>query len=93
LWRHLAAGGLDKQEERLLEGLKELKTLRDGKGRWRRFPFYYTLLTLIEIDSPLAREEIRYASKVCERYLKRSHQDDKISRRRNDLIKRALARC
>ena len=91
LWRHLVAGGLEEPQLRLETGLVFLKTRRDGKGRWRNFPFYYTLLALSEIDSPLAIEEMQYSSKVCERYLKRPSQDNGIDQRRRTLIERVLA--
>jgi len=90
LWRHLVAGGLEDPQHRLETGLVFLKTRRDGKGRWRNFPFYYTLLVLSEIDSPSATEEMRYASKVCERYLRRSSPENEITRRRRTLIERIL---
>ena len=93
LWRHLAAGGLKDGEAWLSAGISILKSRRDGKGRWRVFPFYYTLLALSEISLPTAVEEMRYASQACERYLRRSPQDDKYFRRRRALVERVLARC
>lgn len=93
LWRHLAVGGLEDTERRLVAGMKTLKLHRDGNGRWRRFPFYYTLLALSEIDLPSAIEEMRYASPVCERYLKQSPKDDKIVQRRRLLAERILKKC
>lgn len=69
MWRHLAAGGLTNAEARLTEGLRTLKRRRDDSGKWRSFPFYYTLLALCDIDSPLAVEEMKHAAGVCERYL------------------------
>jgi hypothetical protein len=93
LWRHLAVGGLDNQEARLAEGLKALKSYRKQEGEWRRFPFYYTLLALSEIDSPLAVEEMRYAAGRCERYLKRSSGNDIYTKRRRTLSERVLERC
>jgi len=92
LWRHLAVGGLEDAEHRLVAGMKALKLHRDGNGKWRRFPFYYTLLALSEIDLPSAIEEMRYASKVCERYLRRSPKD-KITQRRRLLVERVLEKC
>ncbi len=93
LWRHLVVGGLEDAERRLAAGMKTLKLHRDGNGRWRRFPFYYTLLALSEIDLPSAIEEMRYASPVCERYLRRSSKDDKTARRRRLLAERILEKC
>jgi len=66
-WRHLAAGGLDNGQKRLAVGMKVLKSCRDGEGKWKRYPFYYTLLALSELDLPGAVAELRYAGKICER--------------------------
>lgn len=93
LWRHLAVGGLEHSERRLAAGLKTLKAHRDGSGRWKVFPFHYTLLALSEIDLPTAVKEMRYAAQVCERILKRSAGIDKFAGRRRVLAERILDRC
>jgi len=92
LWRHLAVGGLHDQEALLNAGIKVLKTCRDGTGRWKTFPFYYTLLTLNEIYLPSARDELRHTAPVLERYAKRSASGDKYQQRRKTLAKRILNR-
>ena len=93
LWHHLAVNGLDHSEKRLLNGIKTLKSYRKGNGEWGRFPFYYTLLVLSEIDLKPAIDEIRYAAPACEQRLKRVKSDNKYSCRRQDLLKRVLAKC
>jgi hypothetical protein len=93
LWRHLAAGGVDRAERRLAEGLAILKARRLDGGRWRTFPFDYTLLALAEIDLPQAIEEMRHAAPVLERRLRRTGKPDRFSRRRRALAERVLARC
>jgi hypothetical protein len=93
LWRHLAVNGLDHSEKRLLNGIKILKSYRKGNGEWGRFPFYYTLLALSEIDLKSAIIEMRYAAPVCEQRLKRVKSNNKYSYRRQDLLKRVLAKC
>ena len=93
LWRHLSAGGLEDAESRLVAGMKALKAHRQGDGRWRRFPFYYTLLALGGIDQPSAAAEIRYAAPVCERYLARPAYSQPFSQRRRLLLERILAKC
>ena len=93
LWRHLSVGGLENGERILAAGIRTLKSLRDGKGRWKRFPFYYTLLILNEIELPAARKEMQYSAQACERLLKRRMKKDRISRRRYILAERILQKC
>jgi hypothetical protein len=94
-WRHLAVGGIkDINPERwLAAGMKRLKSERLGNGKWRRFPFYYTLLALNEIELPAAVAELKYAAPVCERYLKRANRKNKYSQRRRILVERILEKC
>jgi hypothetical protein len=92
-WRHIAAGGLDKNEERLTAGLEVLKSLRAGQGKWRRFPFYYTLLALNEIALKPARDEMRYTAPVLQRYLTRVKHSDKYAERRQILFQEILTKC
>ena len=92
LWRHLAVGGLRQSKRRLAAGLRFLRKYRDGKGKWHRFPFYYTVLALSEIEGKLAKDEIHYVAPVCERLLNRYKAMDKIARRRRMLLERILSR-
>jgi hypothetical protein len=69
-----------------------LREHRDGSGRWRRFPFYYALLALSEMDGRKAVEEIRYAAPGLERMLRRSARGGRYDRRRRALAERVLAR-
>jgi len=89
-WRNLAAGGLKNQKKRLELGMKFLNKHRDGKGRWRKMPFYYTLLALSEIKSPLAKQELAYAAPGLEKLLKRFKDKDKYEKRRRKLIEKIL---
>lgn len=93
LWRHLAVGGLTHPMRRLDAGLKVLKKYRDGAGKWHRFPFYYTLLALNEIDKKQAIDEMRYAAPVCEAILKRYKIKNKIATRRRMLLEKILTKC
>jgi hypothetical protein len=93
LMRYLAAGGLADSEKRLNAHIAVLSQHRDSQGRWRRFPFYYTLLALSETDLPAAVEEIRYAAPACERFLRRSPKDDLFAPRRRAVVERVLTRC
>ena len=85
---HIAIG-----ERLLTAGVKSLRALRNGKGRWRVFPFHYTLLALSEMDLPGAAREMQYAGQSLERLLKRSDGGDKYDGRRRMLAERVLARC
>jgi len=87
-WRHMAAGGLKNQKKRLGLGMKYLKKLRDGKGRWKGMPFYYTLLALNEIKIPLAKKELEYAAPGLEKLINRFN--DKYGKRRRRLIEKIL---
>ena len=95
VWRHLAVGGLQDVDHDLwlTAGMKALRAHRDGSGKWRRFPFHYTLLALSEIDHPLVIKEMRYVAPACEQYLKRSSKDDKFAARRRVLAERILDKC
>jgi hypothetical protein len=93
LWRNLAAGGMKGGEARLAAGIKVLKAHRSDGGRWRRFPFHYTLLALADTDLPAAVAEMRYAAPALERSLNRGGRDDTFSERRALLAERVLARC
>jgi hypothetical protein len=92
LWRHLAVGGLNKSRKRLGAGLKVLRKYRDGNGKWRRFPFYYTLLALSEIDDERAIDEMRYAAPVCERLVRRYRAISRLAVRRRMVLERVLAK-
>lgn len=90
LWRHLAVGGLDRHEERLQKGISTLHPRRDGKGGWRAFPFWYTVLLLSEIDLPSAKAELRYAASELERAIA-GRAATRYAHRRRSLATRALA--
>ena len=88
LWRHLAVGGLEDPKRRLEKGMEALKLHRDGNGKWKRFPFYYTLLALSEINSPSAISEMNYAAPVLIKIMKRKVGNNKISERRRVLVEK-----
>lgn len=84
-WRNLTAGGLKNQKKRLEMGMKYLNKMRDGKGRWNRLPYYYTLLALSEIDSPSAKAELEYARQGLEKLVRRAVKGNKYQTRRRKL--------
>jgi hypothetical protein len=88
--RYLAAGALDDAEGRLAAHLQTLSQYHDGRGRWKRFPFYYTLLALSEMTLPAAIAEMRYAAPACERSLRR-WAEGQFTARQKTLLERVLA--
>jgi len=91
LWRHLAAGGLDSAVPRFRDGLRVLADCRSDNGRWIRFPFFYTLLALSEMDPPEARRELRWAAPAAERSLRALRGTGTYRWRRRAVLERALA--
>ena len=92
VWRHLLAGGLDRQDERLQRGVKHLRSARDGQGEWRKFPFWYTVLALTDIDAPDAKRELKYAAPLLERAASRAAGSTTAAKRRQTLAGRELDR-
>ena len=90
LWRNLLAGGLDRREERLRRGASHLRSMRDGEHQWRRFPFWYTVLALAEMDSAEAKAELKYAAPALERAASRAVPSAVYARRRHELAVRTL---
>ena len=89
-WRNLLAGGLNRREERLQHGVVHLRSMRDGDDGWRKFPFWYTVLALSEIDTGEAKVELKYAAPALERAAIRAVPSAVYARRRHELATRAL---
>ena len=90
LWRNLLAGGLNRQEERLQAGASHLRSARDDEHGWRKFPFWYTVLALSEMDSPEAKSELTHAAPALERAANRAVPSAVYARRRHELAVRTL---
>lgn len=90
LWRHMAVGGLGDYGRHLDEGIGVLAGHEDGAGAWRRFPFYYSLLALSEVDTPNARRAVAYALPECERRLGSVRRNTPFGTRRYRLLSRIL---
>jgi hypothetical protein len=90
LWRNLLAGGLDRREERLRRGALHLRSIRDGEHGWRKFPFWYAVLALSEMDNREAKAELKYASPALERAAGRAVPSAVYARRRHELACRTL---
>ena len=86
----MASGGLGDYARHLDEGIGVLMSHEDGAGAWRRFPFYYTLLALSEVDTPNARRARSYALPECERRLKSIRRNPPFGVRRYRLLSRIL---
>ena len=92
LWRNLLSGGLSRGQERLQRGALHLRSVRDGEEGWRRFPFWYTVLALSEMDTAEAKAELKYAAPALERTANRPAATAVYARRRQELAARALSR-
>ena len=90
MWRHLSVSDMRGAEARLDAGMKTLRQSRAGDGRWRKFPFYYTLLALMDIDLKTARDELHYTTPLCESLLKRGPSAGKYDERRRKLMDKVL---
>lgn len=92
-WRHLLAGGLDHQEQRLANGLTLLRQARLGNGSWRSFPSWYALWALLEMEGAAARAELEYAAPRLERYLQHPPRAGSVyTTRHMEIARRALER-
>ncbi|OGN90129.1 MAG: hypothetical protein A2Y88_02450 [Chloroflexi bacterium RBG_13_48_10] len=90
--RYLSLDSADNAASSMSTHLTNLTGYRDGKGRWGGFPFLYTILMLSETDGPLAIEELKYAAPFCKKQLSQNWPADPISKRRQEIISKALAR-
>lgn len=88
-WRNISAEGIEKNRRILKAGMKVLNKMRDGKGKWRRFPFYYTVLSLTGINLPEAKKEIEYARNGLMRMAKIKPKN-KYDERKRAIAKNAL---
>ncbi len=73
-------------------GAAHLRSMRDGEHQWRKFPFWYTVLALSDMDSREAKAELRYAAPALERAVRRAVPPALYARRRHELAARALNR-
>ena len=76
----------------LEESLTRLSSHRDGKGKWKGFPFYFTLLVLTEIPDPFSTSELLYSASACEKLRLLNLDPDPVSKRRLEILTRALER-
>jgi hypothetical protein len=91
-WRALGAARVPQADELLEAGLALLRDSRVSSGRWARFPFWYTVLALSDLQTPAAREELRHAAPALERALAGRGRADAVAQRRRVLAHRTLER-
>jgi hypothetical protein len=72
--------------------LKTLAEHRDGSGRWRRFPPYYTVLVLSEIGLPVAEDELAYAKTLWSPGARTTPTEEPYAERRGRLFAAVQAR-
>ncbi|MCK5848266.1 MAG: hypothetical protein KAH01_03610 [Caldisericia bacterium] len=91
-WRNLINNRLSNSKERLTQGLIDLEENRDQKGRWKRFPFYYTSYVLDETPIDSIKRQLRYIEPVLQRISKRKFSNDKYGIRRKYIVKTLLCK-
>lgn len=89
-WRYLLVSNWPDRDERIKEFLHLLKYNRDGNGRWKHFPFYYTLMALLETRNNEAELELDYALPACEASLPFISIAEPYRQRRKSILSRCL---
>jgi hypothetical protein len=88
-WRHFWVGDFKNKEPLLRKGLQVMKESRLGNGQWRRFPFFYAIYALLDLDLEPAYAELKYAQPALERSLKHKRAGAFLRRRRM-IVEKAL---
>jgi hypothetical protein len=76
--------------EKNRQTLEILKLRRTKQGKWRGFPFYFTLLWLTELPDSEAHEELDYVRDYSGKLSKRPMGDDQYTEIRRKIINKAL---
>jgi hypothetical protein len=66
-----------------------MKNHRLGDGTWRRFPFFYAIYTLLDLEIEPALAELAYARIALERYV-RVQRSGEYQERKVIICERAL---
>jgi hypothetical protein len=88
-WRHFWVGDFTNKESQVNIGLQTLRDHRRGDGEWRRFPFFFGIYTLLDLDMDAAIDELKYAQPVMERYIGHA-RSGLYSDRKQIICRRAL---
>jgi len=89
-WRYLAAD-IGKNAGLLTTGIKILKSHRLGNGKWRRFPFWHTMLALSEMPAEISGSELKYSMPVLEKILSSTLRKDKFPVRRFKIAQKIVS--
>lgn len=91
-WRALNVGNYPQHQEVLAKGLETLVGHRDGPMGWKRFPLYYTLLLLSEVDQIDIDRTIGHVDWLIQRRRLLASKRDSLSQRRHEIIDALLKR-
>ena len=78
--------------EKNRQTLQAMKLRRSDEGKWRGFPFYFTLLWLTELPGSMGGDELDYAREYCERLSRRMKDEEPLDEVRRKILQRALER-
>jgi hypothetical protein len=85
--------GFGNCDDKLDSMLPVLPAHRDAKGGWHRFPVFFTLLALTEMNRPAALSELRYALPECEKKHRRLKPKDIHAERKIAVLESVLEAC
>ena len=88
-WRHFWVGNFENKGAYIIKGLQSMKDYRLGDGKWHRFPFFYAVYTLVDLDLEPAYAELKYARPVIEKNLENTRAG-KYSKRKVAILQKAL---
>jgi hypothetical protein len=72
--------------DRLEHMVSKLSKFRDGKGGWKGFPYFFTLLALSEIESPIVDDELHYAFSFTDQRFRRIQSEEPYISRRSEIL-------
>jgi hypothetical protein len=90
--RYLALSPTADAPAHLQSLLTSLSGLRDGKGKWHGFPYFFTLSMLSEMRDPLAAQELDYAAPHFEKQSHHQEPNDPYSKRRSAILAKLMTR-
>ena len=82
-------GDFKDKETHIAMGLKMMNDSRTREGEWHRFPFYYGVYALLELELETAYSELKYARPAIEKHLKHIREGT-YSKRRIAIFEKAL---